>query len=151
MSVIELPDDREKAESWANFSEVALNWLDEQRTLSDYVKNRAQKLIEKTGSKGTKQKLRELAEKGYVDRKYVDAWDRLRNRHVHPNLTDLKLPGPSEYRELLQRLWQVGTLLHQLTFYIIGYNGPFTDYGRAGCLSRHYPLSEHDDSVGGTR
>lgn len=51
MSVIELPDDREKAESWANFSEVALNWLDEQRTLSDYVKNRAQKLIEKTGSR----------------------------------------------------------------------------------------------------
>jgi len=150
VSVIELPDDREKTESWVKFRKCALKWLDEQHAHSDYVKKRAKKLIENTGSKGTKQKLRELAEKGYVDKKYVDAWDRLRNRHVHPNLTDLKLPGPTEYRELFQRLWQVGTLLHQLTFYIIGYKGPFTDYGRAGCVSRQYPLSEQNDNVGET-
>lgn len=148
-SVIELPDDRQKAEIWTNFRKSALKWLDEQQAFSEYVKQRARKLIENTGSKGTKQKLRELAEKGYVDKQYVDAWDRLRNRHVHPNLADLKLPGPREYRELFQRLWQVGTLLHQLTFYIIEYKGPFTDYGRAGCLSRPYPLSGQDDSVAG--
>lgn len=147
-SVIELTDDQEKAQRWSNFTKSALEWLEEQ-TFPEEVRRRARGLIEKTGSKGTKQKLRELAEKGYVDKKYVDAWDRLRNRHVHPNLTDLRLPGPTEYRELFQRLWQVGTLLHQLTFYIIGYKGPFTDYGRAGCLSGQYPLSGQDDSVGG--
>lgn len=50
----------------------------------------------------------------------------------------------------LQRLWQVGTLLHQLTVCIIQYKGSFTDYGRAGCPLKQYPLLGRDDSVEAT-
>ena len=69
---------------------------------------------------------------------------------MHPSLADLKRAGPNEYRERFQRLWQMGTLLHQLTFYIIQYEGPFTDYDRPGRPSKQYPLLGQDDSADAT-
>ena len=86
-----------------------------------------------------------------MDRRYVAAWDKLRNGRVHPNLVDLRLPDAADYRELYKRLKQVGTLLHQLTFHLIGYEGPFTDYGRDVRVSRPYPLIESEAGESGSR
>lgn len=116
-----------------------LSWLEEQPCLSENVKSRARGLIGVSGSKGVKKTLRELSEKGYVDKDNVDAWDKLRNRHVHPKLADLRVPDQAEYQELFRRLQRVGMLLHQLTFYLIGYEGPFTEYSKHGA-TRQYPL-----------
>ena len=56
------------------------------------------------------------------------------------------MPGPAEYRELFRRLQRVGTLLHQLRFYLIEYEGPFTDYGQNA--TREYPVLRSEEAVG---
>lgn len=134
------PTDQETDGKWTAFRKRMLGWIDGQLDIVEHIKKRARGLIGASAGKGAKQKLRELAENGYVDQECINAWDAVRNRHIHPNLADLRVPGPPEYRELFIRLWRVGTLLHQLTFHLIGYEGPFTDYGRPGLVSRRYPL-----------
>ncbi len=141
-SLIEWPGDQEKDSRWTEFRNRALQWLEEQRDFEVCVKKRARGLIGSAASKGVQETLRELSEKGYVDKEHVKAWGKLRNRHVHPNLVDLQLPGPAKYKELFNRLQQIGMLLHQLTFHLIKYEGPFTEYGRDGVTSQQYPLSE---------
>jgi hypothetical protein len=145
-SLVELPDDQEKEVQWSDFRQRVLNWLDQQ-CLPESIQNRARGLIRGAGNKGVKQTLRQLSERGYVDRGNVDAWDKLRNRHVHPSLADLQIPGPAEYQELFTRLQRVGTLLHQLTFYLIKYEGPFTDYSQGG-VTRQYPLPRPEETAG---
>ncbi len=86
-----------------------------------------------------------LAKTGHVEKAYIKTWRDLRNRHVHPTLKDLKKPDPVDYQKLLDHIHRVETLLRQLTFYLIGYEGPFTDYGVAGkhdFPSKQYPLSK---------
>jgi len=132
--------DAEPNGGWGEFRQAALTWIDEHPDFPEGIKKRARGLIGGSADKGVKQILRELAEIGHADKKYIDAWGQLRHRHVHPNLADLRLPGAADYRELFSRLQQVGTLLHQLTFHLIGYEGPFTDYGHMNG-TRQYPLS----------
>ena len=145
-SLVELTGDQEKEAQWSGFCERVLTWLDGQPCLPESVKNRARGLIGGAGSKGVKQTLRELSERGYVDKENVDAWDKLRNRHVHPKLADLQIPGPTEYQELFTRLQRVGTLLHQLTFHLIEYEGPFTEYSQNGA-TRQYPLPRPENTA----
>jgi hypothetical protein len=57
----------------------------------------------------------------------------------------LKKPDAVDYQKLLNQIHRVETLLRQLTFYLIGYEGPFTDYGGDGkhnFPSKQYPLSK---------
>jgi hypothetical protein len=88
-----------------------------------------------------------MAESGYVEKAYVDAWTYLRNRHVHPTLKDLEKPDAIDYQKLLDHIHRVEVLLRQLTFYLIEYQGPFTDYGAANFPSKQYPLSRNDTAT----
>jgi hypothetical protein len=70
-----------------------------------------------------------LAETGHVEKDYVEAWTYLRNKHVHPTLKDLEKPDQIDFQKLIDHIYRVEVLLRQLTFYLIGYEGPSTDYG----------------------
>ena len=96
--------------------------------------------INSFGARRPQDKMHDLASKGYVDRDYITAWTYLRNRHVHPKLKDLKKPDAAAMQELLDLIHRVETLLRQLTFYLINYSGPFTDYGTSGFPTKQYPL-----------
>lgn len=144
-SLAKLPVNPGADGGWADFRTRALKWLEEQPDFSEGVRKRAQGLIGSSADKGVKQTLRELAEMGHVDKRYVDAWGKVRHRHVHPNLADLQLPDAADYQVLFDRLQWVGMLLHQLTFHLIGYEGPITEYGRGGLRSRQYPLLESEE------
>ena len=148
-SLTELAGETDREDSWAGFRRRVLEWLEKQTDIAEGTKKRAQGLIGGSANKGAKQVLRELAENDRIDRRYVAAWDKLRNGRVHPNLVDLRLPGAGDYRELYKRLQQVGVLLHQLTFHLIGYEGPFTDYGGDAHGSRRYPLMESEEGESG--
>lgn len=150
VSLVEVPGNPDVNGDWAVFRSRALEWLEEQANFSEGIKTRARGLIGSSADKGVKQTLRELAEMRRVDKTHVDAWDKLRNRHVHPKLADLRIPGSAEYRELFRLLWEVEMLLHELTFHLIGYEGPFTDYSREAFASRQYPLSESMEAAGRT-
>jgi hypothetical protein len=92
-------------------------------------------------NKRPQDKLYALAKTGHVEEAYIEAWSYLRNRHVHPTLRDLKKPDAADYQKLLDYIHRVEPLLRQLTFYLIGYVGPFTDYGAENFPSKQYPLS----------
>jgi hypothetical protein len=71
--------------------------------------------------------LHALAATGRVEKDYIKAWSHLRNRHVHPNIKDLKKPDQAYHENLLYDITCVEVLLYQLTFMLIGYEGPYTD------------------------
>ena len=139
-SLIQLPDDEAKAQRVSLFQDRIRKWVDEQEDFADLIP-RVKGLIDSMGNKRPQDALHALAESGHVDKGYVSAWGELRNRHVHPKLKDLKKPDAIDYQKLLDRIHRVETLVRQLTFYLIGYEGPFTDYGATNFPSKQYPLT----------
>jgi hypothetical protein len=141
--LISVSDDKQKAERIALYQERARKWLEDQKDLAD-IADRARGQINAMSNKRPQDTLYALAETGHAEKSYVDAWEYLRNRHVHPKLSDLQKPTSVDYQKLLDHIHRVETLLRQLTFYLIGYEGPFTDYGVHGKQafpSKWYPLS----------
>ncbi|MDR3535347.1 MAG: hypothetical protein P4L71_02485 [Acetobacteraceae bacterium] len=138
--LIAIASDGNKANELALYQKRALAWLDEQKDLSAKIVRRVQGQINAMSNKRPKDTLHELAAAGRVEKNYVDAWDYLRNRHVHPKLQDLEKPTLVDMQNLLDHIHKVEVLLRQLTFHLIGYEGPFTDYGAHDFPSKKYPL-----------
>jgi hypothetical protein len=141
-SLIEVEDDGQKRKVLAAFQERACKWLSDQSDLTD-IADRAKGLIASMSKTRPEDTMYVLAGKGYVEKAYIKAWRKLRNRHVHPTVKDLKKPILGDSQKLLDQILRVETLLRQLTFYLIGYEGPFTDYGVHGkhdFPSKSYPL-----------
>jgi hypothetical protein len=141
VDLIQLQGDDQKAERLKLFQQRMLEWLAAQTDFSDFL-DRMRGLIGMMGRRRPQDTLYGLADTGFAERAYVDAWTYLRNRHVHPTIKDLKKPDLSDYQKLYDNIHRVEVLLHQLTFYLIGYKGPFTDYGTANFPSKQYPLTE---------
>ena len=129
----------EEAEQVKKLQERMLKWLEEQKDFEKFFP-RAQGLIQAMGNRRPQDVLYWLAETSHADKEYVKAWTYLRNRHVHPQLKDLKKPELEDNQKLLDNIHRVEVLLRQLTFYLIGYEGPFTDYGEEGFPIKHCPL-----------
>jgi hypothetical protein len=142
--LISVEGDKEKAKRVADFQDLMCKWLAEQSSFSDLL-DRVRGLIGAMSNRRPQDTLYALAATGHVEKDYVEAWTYLRNRHVHPTLKDLKKPDPVDNQKLLDHIHRAEVLLRQLTFYLIGYEGPFTDYGGHGThdfLSKQYPLKE---------
>jgi hypothetical protein len=143
-SLINAEDGGQTDDLLALYQERARKWLDEQSDLvaiSDRVKGQ----IDSISKKRPDDTLYVLAKNGHVEQAYVRSWRYLRNRHVHPTLKDLRKPDSVDNQKLLDNIHRVETLLRQLTFYLIRYEGPFTDYGVHGMHdfpSKQYPLSK---------
>lgn len=80
-----------------------------------------------------------LTQQGGTESAYVDAWKSLRNRGVHPTTgkTDI---ASLDYQKYIDELHKVGVLLYHIVFHLIGYSGPFTDYGGRGFPEKQYPF-----------
>ncbi len=136
-SPIKLPSDDTKAERLALFQKRMRECLGAQTDFPDLVP-RMEGSIAALSNKRPQDIMHALADTGHVEKAYVDAWTYLRNRHVHPTLKDLKKPDPVYYQKLLDNIHRVEVLLRQLTFYLIGYKGPFTDYGAENFPSKQW-------------
>ena len=88
-----------------------------------------------------KDKLHALAKTGHVTEAYIRSWGKLRNRQVHPQSSDLKRPDVGTNQQILDLIHQVEVLLFQIVFYLVGYEGPFTDYGANRFPTVQYPLA----------
>lgn len=106
-------------------------------------------LIGMLGQESVKDKLYNLAEQGYVEKQYINSWSELRNRCVHPKIKDLKKADSAATQSLLNLLHEVETLMRQIVYYLIEYNGPFTDYGAPGFPLKAYPLIATESSGSG--
>ncbi|WP_298261686.1 hypothetical protein [Bradyrhizobium sp.] len=148
-SLISVEGDKEKAERVGVLQDRMREWFSEQADLQDFA-NRINGQIDAMGNKRPHDTLHVLAETGHVTKEYIKAWNRLRQRHVHPTIRDLKKPDQVDYQELFDLIHRTEVLLRQLTFYLIGYEGPFTDYGvhaDQGPPSAQYPLRVADSSA----
>jgi hypothetical protein len=139
--LISIASDDDKAKELTLYQKRVLAWLDKQKDLSADIVKRAQGQICAMSNKRPQDTLYALAATGQVAKNYVDAWSYLRNRHVHPKLQDLEKPTPVDMQKLLDHIHKVEVLLRQLTFHLIGYVGPFTDYGVSNFPSKQYPLA----------
>ena len=141
-SLVALKSDRKKAAQIDRIQAAMKKWLAEQSFPEDHTK-RITGLVGALGARRPHDTMYALAETGHVEKTYIKAWQNLRNRHVHPKLKDLEKPSPKDYQKLLDDIHRTEVLLRQLTFFLIGYEGPFTDYGvhsEHGFPSKQYPL-----------
>jgi hypothetical protein len=82
-------------------------------------------------------KMQWLVKQGGTLETHVQAWKDLRNRNVHPiGKIDV---ASLDYQRLIDELHKVSVLLYHIVFHIIGYSGPYTDYGAHGFPKAEYP------------
>jgi len=111
-------------------------------TLSGYDREakRMEGLIQILSKKRPQDVLHQLAQEGQLHQEYIKDWGDLRNRHVHPDIKNIAKPSLKQQKKMLSRIHRVHVLLTQLTFYLIGYEGVYTDYGAEGFPSKIYPV-----------
>jgi hypothetical protein len=110
-----------------------LEALLEDHLKSSVLKDRVEGFLRAVARPNPRTALRTLAARGVVTDQQVDAWERL--RHVAAHGKEHELP----FRELYQMSQHLMVLLHALVFDLIGYRGPYTDYGARGWPTRRSP------------
>lgn len=96
-------------------------------SLGENFKERMRGLISGTKSARPKDKLHALAKQGVIREEFIGTWKRLRDSYAHADLSDPK--GLAKRHRSCQI---VRTLLHELVFGVIGYEGEYTDYSVIG-------------------
>jgi hypothetical protein len=142
-SLLPRKDNKRKSGQTKRMQMAMQKWLAEQSFPEDQTK-RVEGMIGGLSGKRPQDMMYELAKTGHVEKTYIRAWQNLRNRQVHPKLKDLKKSSPIDTQNLLDDIHRTEVLLRQLTFFLIGYEGPFTDYGLHGdhaFPTKQYPLT----------
>ena len=104
------------------------------------VKPRITGMIGNLSQKRPKDVLYKLSETGHIAETYIKSWGDLRNKHVHATIKDLEKPNSEYWQKFLDSIHQSEVILRQLAFYLIKYEGPFTDYGAVGFPLAQYPV-----------
>jgi hypothetical protein len=105
--------------------------------------NRVQNLLGMMYVVRPQDRLKPLERRGYIGKEYIEAWSSLRNRHVHPSEIDLRNMTEIDYHQtVINRIYKATALMYQITFYLIGYKGKFTDYGAVGHRLKDYPFKQ---------
>ncbi|PMB19075.1 hypothetical protein [Fischerella thermalis] len=89
--------------------------------------------IKSVSSVSAMDRLRNLVDKGLLDKKLVDAWKDVRNSAAHGYVLEPEKFG--KYHKLSN---QVTVLFNHLVFLIIGYVGKYTDYREDGWIKKDY-------------
>lgn len=100
-----------------------LQHLIEESDLDAGFKKRLEGTISSLKSPRPKDILHELAVTGEIRESLAKTWGILRNAHAHADSQD-----PEKIAELLKECQIVRTLLNELVFIVIGYEGSYTDY-----------------------
>lgn len=98
-------------------------------------------LIGMLAVESVKDRLSSLIETNEVTAAYVKAWNNLRNKFVHPKAKDLVAFSDEKLQQLIDLLYKVTTLMYEIIFYLIGYRGPYRDYGTEGWPIRRVSTS----------
>ncbi|MFZ2067202.1 MAG: hypothetical protein WAV27_14565, partial [Xanthobacteraceae bacterium] len=81
-----------------------------------------------------------LVDQGGAESAHVEAWQRLRNRGVHPATKGDVDVASLDFQKMLDELHSVTTLLYHIVFHVIGYRGPYTDYSARNFPAKDYPF-----------
>ncbi|WP_241332481.1 hypothetical protein [Burkholderia cenocepacia] len=139
-SLVSIPDEQEEPSGTDAAVEKLKRYVAGEADLAD-IKERLDGLLSMLKQPpGPRDTLEWLAGEGKVEGAYIKQWKKLRNTLVHPKLGDLKQPDQATVQKQLDRIHCVQVLLCQITYYLIGYSGPYTDYGAGGFPIKEYPL-----------
>lgn len=79
-----------------------------------------------------------LVKLGITEQRLVRTWRTLRNSSVHPvDAGDMDLASAS-FQNKIDEIHSVVTLMYQIVFYLIGYEGPYTDYSQRGYATKDF-------------
>jgi hypothetical protein len=125
---------------------AARRWLPE-FNVSTSLQDRVNGLLGQLTNVRVIDRLRPLIHTGAIESDYVKAWTDSRNKGVHTAKLNQDDFADPKLQIALTRVFKVHTLLYQLTFELIGYSGPYVDYGTPGFPERNYRtgLSPADD------
>lgn len=101
---------------------------------------RVKGLLDMLSNVSVKERLNPLVQSGAADVEHVKAWSRLRNKHVHPKDIDIKKMATGDFQEILSLMHTVTVLMYHITFFMIGYQGLYSDYVSYNWPVRIYPL-----------
>jgi hypothetical protein len=115
--------------------------------------NRIQGLVAGLTSVRAIDRMKWLAERGGADPAHVEAWQKLRNRGVHPATKGEADVASLDFQKMMDELYRVTVLLYHIVFHVIGYHGPYTDYSTRNFPVKSYPLAPPslDKDDGGRR
>ncbi len=139
-SFVELADDVERRARVLAYQGKVQDWLAKETDYPDLAE-RGRGMVSGLANERAKDKLHALEKTGHVTGAYIGSWGKLRNRQVHPRPADLMKPDANTNQQLLDLIHQVEVLLFQVVFYLVGYEGPFTDYGALQFPTIQYPLA----------
>jgi hypothetical protein len=107
----------------------------EDRKCPDPIRNRFRGATDRWLEPSTREVMKKLGSIGAVDGNLEKRWGRLRNPSAHADRE-----GQGHEDALFRECMAVLALLYQLSFYLIGYEGYFSDYAAKGWPLRKYPL-----------
>lgn len=139
-SMVSIPVDPKKAERLDRLLEQVRAYVATLTEFSDFA-DRVNSALGLMKNRRPQDVMYFLAGAGAVDKAYIKSWSNLRNRQVHPKLSDLKPFDLNAFQNTLDDIRKAEVLVHQLVFHLIDYTGPFTDYGLEGYPIRPYPLT----------
>ncbi|MBW0450521.1 hypothetical protein EN871_20295 [bacterium M00.F.Ca.ET.228.01.1.1] len=140
-SLVVLPDDPEKKAKIEQAVNLVKEYISNESGLVDF-RDRLNGLVGMlTHPPGPRDKLKWLAAEGKVEKSYIKQWTDLRNTHVHPKIADLQKPDAASIQTQLDRIHSVQVLLCQVTYHLIGFSGPFTDWAEKQYPDKQFPLT----------
>jgi hypothetical protein len=89
-------------------------------------------------------RLAPLIESRRADPEHLQAWKQLRNSHVHPKKAKLKNITTADHQRMADLIAKTTILLYHITFVLIGFEGPYADYGTVNWLSKYFPFKEQE-------
>lgn len=84
-------------------------------------------------------RLKWLSDNGKVSDSNVRSWRKMRNRSVHPRISKEKTIISAELQKIVDDINCVTVLMYQIIFYLIEYQGIYTDYSKMNFPEASYP------------
>jgi hypothetical protein len=138
-NLVEVPTNLENKEFIREFREFLLPIVAQSEKFS-LLQDRLKGLLSMMGNPRVTDRLQPLSSNGHVTKEYVKAWKYLRHKHAHPKADDLRSLSEGNMQEFWTLINKVTTLMYEIVFHLIGYVGPYTDFGRLGFPEKNYPL-----------
>ncbi|MFF8802367.1 MULTISPECIES: hypothetical protein [unclassified Methylobacterium] len=117
--------EKEKVELIA---EVVGRWL-RKRKFSDDICFRTNGLVNQLSNVRVRDRLSNYIETGTIPSDYFATWNRQRHKAVHTSNDLFGATSDAKLQKTLDDIQKLNTLIQMMLFVIIGYEGPYVDYG----------------------
>lgn len=109
--------------------------------LGEKIKQRLLSSIGGLKSTSPKGALYQMSDMGLFPKSFVDEWESLRNKSVHPHQTD---QDDKAIQVNINKNYTCLALFYCLLFKVIGYEGNFIDYSQEGHPEKRFPLAREE-------